>query len=405
MAWGGEAKLKPPTRSPEPRSGAVTWSLALASLRQRPLRSALTATGIAVAIASTVVFMSLGEGLRQAFAEQLTNLGPDLQVSYGEAGDDLFPSAPDLPLSFMAELQNDAERFGITSVIPALLYLRGGLNPNQSFIFEGIPADVDLAEIFSRVDLVDGRLLEAADEGRNVAIVGSSAAGRTGFGVGRELRLNPAASFEIVGVVSSDGLLDNLIVVPLTSLQAALGVDDRVSLLMVDLERPDRADEAAAAIEAAHPELGVQTQAGALSVVQDSLRISDFVRLGISGIALLVGAIAVANTVMMSVFERTREFGVIRAVGAKPRFLFGLVVVEAIVLSLIGAVIGVLLGWLATRLVNTLAVGYVGIEVAAITPRLVLFAVAVAALVGLVSGLLPAGRAARIPIAVAVARE
>lgn len=378
----------------------------MASLRQRPLRSVLTALGIAIAIASTVVFMSLGEGLRKAFAEQLTNLGPDLQVSYGEAGDDLFPSAPDLPVRFLDELQSDAERFGIDAVIPALLYLRGGINPSQSFIFEGLPADVELSDIFSDVELVAGRFLGAADEGLDVAVIGASAASRTGFGVGRELRLNPAASFEIVGVVSSGGgILDNLIVVPITSLQAALGVDDRFSLLLVDLRRPERAEETASAIEAAYPELGVQTQAGALSVVQDSLRISDFVRLGISAIALLVGAIAVANTVMMSVFERTREFGVIRAVGAKPSFLFGLVVVEALVLSLIGAVLGVGLGWLATSVVNVLAVGYVGIEVAAITLRLVVFAVGVAAVVGLVAGLLPAGRAARIPIAVAVARE
>lgn len=387
-------------------NGAVTWGLALASLRQRPLRSVLTALGIAIAIASTVVFMSIGEGLRQAFTEQLANLGPDLQVSYGETGDDLFPSAPDLPVRFLADLRSDAERFGIVSVIPALLYLRGGLDPSQSFVFEGIPADVDLTTIFSQVELDDGRLLDASDEGRNVAIIGSSAASRTGFGVGRGLRLNPAATFEIVGVVSSDGgLLDNLIVVPITSLQRALGVSDRYSLLMVDLQRPDQAESAAVAIEEAYPELGVQTQAGALSVVKDSLRISDFVRLGISAIALIVGAIAVANTMMMSVFERTREFGVIRAVGAKPRFLFGLVVVESILLSLIGAVVGVALGWLAARLVNTLALGYVGLEVAAVTPRLVVFAVVVAAVVGLVSGLLPAGRASRIPIAVAVARE
>ena len=386
--------------------GAVTWGLATASLRQRPLRTALTALGIAIAIASTVVFMSIGEGLRQAFTDQMANLGPDLQISYGDVGDDLFPSVPDLPVEFLTSLRANADDFGITAVIPALLYLRGGINPNQSFIFEGVPAGVELDQIFTAAKVDEGRALNAADEGAYVAVIGSSAASRTGFGVGRELRLNPAATFEIVGVVSSEGgLLDNLIMVPISSLQAALGVDDRLSLLMVDLDDPGRADSVAAAIEAAYPELGAQTQAGALSVVQDSLRISDFVRLGISAIALIVGAIAVANTMMMSVFERTREFGVMRAVGAKPSFLFGLVVVESILLSLVGAVVGVGLGWLAASFVNSLAMGYVGLEVAAITPRLVAFAVVVAVVVGLVSGLLPAGRASRIPIAVAVARE
>ena len=77
-------------------------------------------------------------------------------------------------------------------------------------------------------------------------------------------------------------------------------------------------------------------------MLERGIRISDVVRLGISAIALIVGAIAVANTVLMSVFERTREFGVIRAVGAKPRFLFGLVLSESVLLSLIGAAFGVL---------------------------------------------------------------
>ena len=384
----------------------MTWALALASLRQRPLRSALTALGIAVAIASTVVFMSLGEGLRRAFSSQLATLGPDLQISYGDAGDDIFPSAPDLPTEFRQRLEDDAERFGISAVIPAVVYLRGGLNPTQSYIFEGLPPAVDLGSIFSSATVDEGRALNAADDGAYVAVIGSSAATRTGFGVGRQLRLNPDATFEIVGVVSAGGgLLDNLIVVPLSSLQAALGVSDRYSMLLVDLLAPERADSAAAAIEQAYPELGAQTQAGALSIVQDSLRISDFVRLGISAIALIVGAIAVANTMMMSVFERTKEFGVVRAVGAKPSFLFGLIVVESLLLSLIGAVVGVALGSLATGIVNSLSMGYVGLEVAAVTPRLVAFAVAVAAVVGLLSGLLPAGRASRIPIAVAVARE
>lgn len=142
-----------------------------------------------------------------------------------------------------------------------------------------------------------------------------------------------------------------------------------------------------------------------VEVIGDSLRISDFIRLGISAIALLVGAIAVANTMMMSVFERTKEFGVVRAVGAKPRFLFRLVIVESLALSLAGAAVGLLVGYLTSELLNVISLDYIGLAVSAVTPRLLLFAVAVAFVVGLIAGLLPASRAARIPIATAVARE
>ncbi len=384
----------------------MTGQLALASLRHRPLRTALTALGIAVAIASTVVFMSIGEGLRKAFADQLAGLGPELQVSYGEAGDDLFPTAPDLPDEYVERLRQDAESLGLASVTPVLTWLRGGLSVSQSFIFEGLPTDVPLDRVFTGASLVEGRLLTPEDEGSLLAVVGQSVADRAGLEIGDTLRLNPEATFEIVGVASSgSGLLDNMIIVPFTSLRTAMGVVDRVTAILLKLERPERADLVAAQVEAAYPELGVQTQAGALSVVQDSLRISDFVRLGISLIALVVGAIAVANTMMMSVFERTREFGVVRAVGAKPSFLFSLVVLESVLLSLVGAAAGVGLGTLAAGLVNYVANDYLGLSLAAVTPRLVAFAVAVAAVTGLLAGLLPAGRAARVPIAVAVARE
>lgn len=386
--------------------GAVTAQLALASLRHRPLRTGLTALGIAIAIASTVVFMSIGEGLRKAFADQLAGLGPDIQVSYGEAGSELFPTVPDLPFEYVERLRADAQRFGFRWAEPELTYLRGGLYPTQSFIFDGLPTSLPLTEVFAGAHVVEGRGLTPEDEEAFVALVGASVASRSNLEVGDTLRLNPQAIFEIVGIVASEaGLLENLVIVPFSALRQAMDAGDRVTSVLIKLEDPSRAEAVAAEINAAYPDLGAQTQAGTLSVVQDSLRISDFVRLGISAIALIVGAIAVANTMMMSVFERTREFGVVRAVGARPSFLFSLVVFESVVLSLIGAVFGVALGTLATTVVNAIANDYVGLAVAAVTPRLVLFAVVVAAVTGLVAGLLPAGRAARVPIAVAVARE
>lgn len=384
----------------------MTLGLALASLRQRPLRTALTALGIAVAVGSTVVFLSLGEGMRRVFSDQLSDLGPDIQVVYGDVGDDLFPTAPELPIDYVERLTAVREEIGALAITPVLLAFKGGLSPSQSFIFQAFPTSLPLGEMFAGTTVASGRLLGPEDEGRPVAIVGTSVASRAGLEVGTVLRFNPAVSLTIVGVAESGGgLLDNLIVVPLTTLQGAMGVHDRISAIAVKLERPERATQAAQAIEERFPDLGAQTQAGMLGVAQDVLRVSDFVRLGISAIALLVGAIAVANTMMMSVFERTREFGVIRAVGARPRFLFGLVIVEAVILAVGGAAVGVLLGWFGTQVVNRFAGVYVGLEVAAVTPRLVAFAVVVALVMGLVSGMLPAGRASRIPIAVAVARE
>lgn len=384
----------------------MVFRLATASLRRRPLRTFLTALGIAVAIASTVVFLGLGEGLRQAFRSELGGIGPDLQVGYGDLEESAFNIVPDLPVGLADDLRAAAPRFGIARVTPVLFYVRSGLTPTSAVIFQGLPSDVSVADLYGSVTVVEGRALGPGDAGAAVAVVGEQAAARAGLAVGGVLRLNPRASFEVVGIVRASGsIADNTVVVPLDALQQAIGVTDYVSTLFVDLVDPERADATAVALREAFPDLSVQTRADLLTVVERGLAISDVVRLGISAIALIVGAIAVANTMLMSVFERTREFGVVRALGARPRFLFGLVLTEAVALSLAGAVLGVGLGQAGAWVVNLVAFDLIGLDVAAVTPRLVAFAVAVAAAMGLTAGLLPAARAARMPIAVALARE
>ena len=384
----------------------MIWFLALRSLRLRPIRTVLTALGIAVAVAATVIFLSLGEGLRQLYARELGGIGPDLQVSYGPFDASAFSAVPELPLGYLDELRAEADAFGIASITPILLYLRGGLSPANSFLFQGIPAEVDPGELYYDFRVVEGRAFTANDAEAQVALVGVQAAARGRLALGSQLRLNPGASFEVVGIVrSAGGFVDNGIIVPLAALQEAIGIDDRVSVFALELDEPARTRDVASALGERFPDLGFQTRGDVLGVIEQGIRIADVVRLGISVIALVVGALAVANTVLMSVFERTREFGVVRALGAKPRFLFGLVLSEAVLLSVVGALAGVALGYLGIGLVNHYALSLIGLEVAALTLRLLLFAVAVALLIGLGAGLLPAARAARIPIASAMARE
>ncbi len=370
------------------------------------MRTFLTALGIAVAVGSTVIFLSLGEGLRQAFSSGLSNIGPDLQVSYGPFDATSLTAVPELPLSFMQELEGDAETYGISKIIPLMLYVRGGFNPSNSFVFQGLPPAENISDVYYDYQILQGRSLNATDSERRVAVVGQQAAERNRLALGDTLRLNPGNSFEIVGLAkSAGGFIDNAILVPLQPLQEAIGIRDRVTFFALELSQPAKAAETAVLLSEAYPELGFQTRSDVLSLIKQGIRISDVVRLGISIIALIVGAIAVANTVLMSVFERTREFGVIRAVGAKPRFLFGLVLSESVLLSLIGAGFGVLIGRLGIIVVNNITNDLIGLDVAALTLRLIFFAAAIAVFMGLVSGLLPAARAARIPIAVAMSRE
>ena len=385
----------------------MVWLLAFSALRQRVLRTFLTALGIAVAVGSMVIFLSLGEGLRQAFVGQIGSIGPDLQVSFGpfDASASL-TSLPELPLDYLKQLTEQKESYGITNIIPLLFHARAGFSPGSSFLFQGLPPGEDIGAIYYKYEILEGRSLMRADTEAKVAVIGEQVAQRSRLELGKVLRLNSRSIFEIVGIAKSEGgLIDNAILVPLKPLQEAIGIDDRVTFLALDLAEPGAAAATAERLGIDYPELGFQTRGDVLGVVEEGIRITDVVRLGISAIALIVGAIAVANTMIMSVIERTREFGVVRAIGAKPRFLFNLVLTEAVMLSVIGAFFGVILGRLGMIIVNNIANDLIGLDVAALTTRLVLFAIAVAIAMGLVSGLLPALRAARIPIAVAMARE
>ncbi|MEM6427746.1 MAG: ABC transporter permease [Deinococcota bacterium] len=381
----------------------MVWFLAFRSLSQRPLRTSLTALGIAVAVAATVIFLSLGEGFRSVFANEISNIGPDLQVSFGSFDATSLTLLPQLPLEYGEQLAAEPD---VTEVVPLTLFLRGGFARNTSFLFQGFPADADISTIYQGFEVVVGRVLTEDDAGRQVALIGQQLAEQRELGLGDSVSVNPLNSFDIVGVARSmGGLIDNAVLLPLSSLQDAIGIDDKVSFFALELVEPNRAAEVAVDLGERYPELGFQTRADVLGVIEEGIRISDVMRAGISIIALIVGAISVANTVLMSVFERTREFGVIRAVGAKGGFLFRLVLAESVCLSIVGSAAGVLLGRVGIAIVNSISNDILGFDVAELTLRLLLLAIAIALVIGVLSGLFPAARATRIPIAVALARE
>ncbi len=379
-------------------------TFAFNSLGLRPLRTFLTALGIAVAVGSTIIFLSLGEGLRQAFSNHLGGVGPDIQVSYGPFNVNSFSTMPQLPTEFIAELEQVASEFNIQKIIPLAFFLRSGFNPASTYAYMGLPPEQDIAEIYLGFEVAKGRAFKAKD--KLVAIVGEQLAKRNDLRIGDDLRLNPRATFKVIGIARSQGgFVDNMAIVPLKTLTKAIGVEERVSFFALELTNPAKAAEVAEELSEAFPDLDFQTRADVLSVVEQGIRISDVIRLGISIIALIVGAIAVANTMLMSVFERTREFGVVRAVGAKANFLFRLVLTESVLLSLAGAAFGVLLGRGGIVIVNIVSLDLIGLEVAVLTLRLAAFAIVIALFMGLTAGLLPALRAARLPIAVAMSRE
>ncbi|MFB9993942.1 ABC transporter permease [Deinococcus oregonensis] len=379
------------------------WALAWRGLTRRPVRTLLTALGITVAVASMVVFLSLGEGIRKVFTSELGGIGPDVQVSLSGFTQGFAPQ-PNLPETAVADIQKLATELKITSVTPVVMSVRSSLDVSQSVVLYGLPAAQGISTVFPKIVPATGRALIATDEGQKVAVIGAKAAENLRLKVGSTLNLTRRSSVKVIGVLAPEsGLVDSFIFLPLRTLQDAEGATGRVSLVALKLENP-RDSRAVATTLAKRLNLEASTQSDFLSFVERALRISDAVRFGISLIALIVGGLAVANTVMMGVFERTREFGTLRAIGARPGFVRTLVLTESLLLALAGGVGGIILGLAGIWGVNLYTQNLAGIDAAALTPRLTLLALGISVLLGLLSGLLPSRSASRISITDALGR-
>lgn len=379
------------------------WALAWRGLTRRPVRTLLTTLGITVAVASMVVFLSLGEGIRKVFAEQMSGIGPDIQVSLTGLTQGM-SLIPNVPQSLVGDLEKLAPELGIESVTPVMMTVRGGLDPKQGVVLYSMPAKSGIQSVFPTAKAKEGRDLQPSDAQQNVAVIGAKAAQNLHLGLGSKLNINRRHSVKVVGILDGGaGLVDTMVFMPLEVQQRAEGAPGRVSLIAVKVNNPRNAKAVAEAIS---KKLNVeaQTQGDIMSFMDKTMRISDAMRFGISLISLIVGGLAVANTVMMGVFERTREFGTLRAMGARPAFVRSLVLTESLLLALVGGVGGVLLGFLGVVGVNMYTRNLADINGAALTPRLVLLALFISLLLGLLSGLLPARNASRMPITEALGR-
>ncbi|MFN4070865.1 MAG: ABC transporter permease [Thermus caldifontis] len=376
------------------------FRLVLRNLLARPVRSSLTLLGVVIATASMVLFLSFGEGLRRSLAQELSRVGPAIQIIPEGMEGFGFSGYPEITPKEYGLAQEAGRELGVRAIIPTLFLARGGFDPQSSFFFQGLPEGVAPDLLYPGVRVQAGGLLPS----ERGAIVGGKVAKRGQLALESPLRLSPRVELKVEGILEeSGGLADNLIFVPLKPLQEVLGTENYTALL-VALNPGQKAEEVARALEARLPGLKAQTTGDVMRFAERALRISDLVRFGISLVALVVGGLLVANTVMMSVYERTREFGVMRALGAKRGFIFRLVVLEALLLASFGGLLGLALGSAVSQAINLYTLDQVGLALSAVTLRLSLFALLVALGLGLSAGLLPAYHASRIPVVEALGR-
>jgi len=384
--------------------------LSLRGATRRPLRSGLTALGVAIGMAAVVALGSLSLGAQRAVTQQLERLGYDV-VFVLPPGAGPGPGAASGPgPGGWGELSLDLrlleEREGVARVgawLRRTLPVAAGRA--QGFLpVVGIYPDLSELEgpLGGGASLVEGRVPhEAADD---EVLLSAGAARDLGVGVGDSVRVR-GRELRVSGIVrwEDDPPPQGALFVPMERLWELTGKRDTLTFAWVkarpgyDVVRLER--ELQEVLREAGAAALVQSSQRIFEVVRTALRVLNATLTAIAAVALFVGGLGLMNTMYTAVVERTREIGVLSALGARPGQILLLFVLEAGWLGFLGGVAGVVLGYGFALSLSVVLRQWV--EGAALAPGasagLIALALLVAVGLGMLAGWLPARRAALLP--------
>jgi putative ABC transport system permease protein len=373
--------------------------LASVGLRSRKLRAGLSALGIAIGVAAIVAVLGLSSSSQAGLLAEIDQLGTNmLTVSNGQT---IFGQPAELPKTAPAMIG----RIGGVTAVQDTAYLtnatvfRSPLIPSIDTNALSVQA-ASLGLLGATGDtLAHGSYLNAATAKEPVAVLGAVAAQRLGFDrvfSGERIWLDDQW-FYVAGILNPAVLapdIDTSVLVGFPAAETYLGSDGHPSMIYVRAQTDQVAGVQALLASTANPEapsqVDVSQPSNALVARADAQSALNSLFLGLGAVALLVGAVGVANIMIISVLERRSEIGLRRALGATKGHIRVQFLSEAILLSLFGGVIGLLLG-VACTAVYASTRGW-----AVVIPPLAWGGgFAAALLIGAVAGLLPALRAAR----------
>ena len=386
------------------------FNVALGAIRANKLRSFLTMLGIVIGVGAVITMVALGSGAQQDVQERIQALGTNLlSVSAGQSMHRGVASADRVSLTIddATALASDAR--GLSAIVPEIRrsqqveYVNNNINVNVNGT---VPEYIDV----NSQDVAAGQMFTAGDgiSRKRVAVLGSQVPANLDANgpamIGQQIMIR-GIPFEVVGLLDEKGSSsgwdnpDEQILIPIQTAQYRIFGSDRVSSINVQVSHPDSMTIAMIEIERVlrrehgiapgrDNDFSIRDRSEFLETFEETTRTFTFLLGGIAAVSLLVGGIGIMNIMLVSVTERTREIGVRKALGATRRNIMLQFLVEALVLCLLGGLIGVAVG----------ASGAVALARLAnwntfVSAQSIVVAVAFSAMVGIFFGLWPARRA------------
>jgi putative ABC transport system permease protein len=388
---------------------------AFESLAANKVRSALTILGIVIGVGAVIALISIGRGAESTITGSIEGIGTNLLFVFPGGSEEVRNPKP----ITLGDAEAIADPFQAPSVVGVAPVLTGSANlvaagESTNTSLYGVTPDYSTVRNYQ---LTEGEFIDSSHIlGRSsVVVLGPDVAERL-FGrreglVGENVRIE-GQPFRVIGILESRGGSaisneDEVAMIPLTTAQVRLlrrSTSDRVDIIFVQAISPQAVslatDEITQILRTRHrTEIGaddfsILSQQDFIATASTITNVLTIFLGGIAAISLLVGGIGIMNIMLVSVTERTREIGLRKAVGAKKSDILIQFLAESSVLSLVGGVIGIMLGWGISVLVGQIAAAYD----AAINPALsldtILLATVFSTAVGLFFGIYPANRAA-----------
>ena len=391
-------------------------------IRTHKLRSSLTILGIVIGVAAVIALMSIGRGVQTQILSQIESMGSNIiTVSPGSVTERGIAGAGGSAATLTLE---DAEAISeqvpyVAAVAPYSTAFQqlivGGENVNAQVM--GVTPEYQEA---NNLDTSAGVFISQYDyeHGTKVAVLGSNVATTLFSGVnpiGQQLRMGNNI-VRVAGVLESKGRTmfgstDDAIMIPLSTLQQTISqsrtatgghVVSSIAVIVTDEKQADSVvTEITSLLRTRHQlaasdddDFTVRSMEELVSTITEVSGTLTIFLGAIAAISLVVGGIGVMNIMLVSVVERTREIGIRKALGAKERDIWGQFLTESAFLSFAGGLIGVAVGWGASKLIS--GVEIMGTITTVVSADIVILALAVSIGIGLLFGFLPARRAARL---------